>query len=134
MSSGKGLIKGENPEISTFSFSNSISSSIKNLGSFVCTPFKFVVCRRIHFGQLKMGGVNPIPSNKFSDWSKKKTFADNTINVTQKQKFFLELVENIVGKGENAGYQHFLLFPQCFQKVSFSESLKVRTVWERVKP
>ena len=23
--------------------------------------------------------------------------------------------ENIVGKGENAGYQHFLLFPQCFQ-------------------
>ena len=23
--------------------------------------------------------------------------------------------ENIVGKGENAGNQHFLLFPQCFQ-------------------
>ena len=22
--------------------------------------------------------------------------------------------ENIVGKGENAGYKHFLLFPQCF--------------------
>ena len=22
--------------------------------------------------------------------------------------------ENMVGKGENAGYQHFLLFPQCF--------------------
>ena len=28
----------------------------------------------------------------------------------------LDRVENIVGKGENAGYQHFLLFPQCFQK------------------
>ena len=25
-------------------------------------------------------------------------------------------VENIVGKGENAGYQHFLLFPQFFSK------------------
>ena len=25
-------------------------------------------------------------------------------------------VENIVGKGENAGYQYFLLFPPCFQK------------------
>ena len=25
-------------------------------------------------------------------------------------------VENIVGKGQNAGYQYFLLFPQCFQK------------------
>ena len=23
-------------------------------------------------------------------------------------------VENIVGKGENAGYQHFLLFPKSF--------------------
>ena len=23
-------------------------------------------------------------------------------------------VENIVGQGENAGYQHFLLFSQCF--------------------
>ena len=31
-----------------------------------------------------------------------------------------EKVENIVGKGENAAYQHFLLFPQHFQKVSFS--------------
>ena len=26
--------------------------------------------------------------------------------------------EKIVGKGENAGYQHFLLFTQCFQKDS----------------
>ena len=25
-----------------------------------------------------------------------------------------ESVENIVGKEENAGNQHFLLFPQCF--------------------
>ena len=28
-------------------------------------------------------------------------------------------------KGENGGYQHFLLFPQCFQKILFSGSLKV---------
>ena len=31
-------------------------------------------------------------------------------------EFSSNRVENIVGKGENAGYQHFLLFPQCFQK------------------
>ena len=42
-------------------------------------------------------------------------------------------VENIVGKGENAGYQHFLLFQQCFQKASPLGSLKVGIVWERVK-
>ena len=42
-------------------------------------------------------------------------------------------VENIVGNGENAGYQHFLLFPQCFQKASMSGSLKVGIMRERVK-
>ena len=34
--------------------------------------------------------------------------------------------ENIVRKGENAGYQHFLLFPQCFQKAFF----KVVKSWD----
>ena len=38
-------------------------------------------------------------------------------------------IEKIVGKGENAGYQHFLLFPQCFQKLSCSGSLKPEVVW-----
>ena len=36
---------------------------------------------------------------------------------------------NIVGKEENDGYQHFLLFPQCFEKASFSGLLKVGIVW-----
>ena len=61
--------------------------------------------------------------------SKLKAFADNKSNVIQNLKFVLGRVENIVGKGENAGYQHFVLFPQCFQKLSFSGSLKVRIVW-----
>ena len=38
-------------------------------------------------------------------------------------------VENVVGKGENADYQHFLLFLQCVSKGSFSGSLKFRIVW-----
>ena len=28
--------------------------------------------------------------------------------------FVTARVENLVGQGENAGYQHFLLVPQCF--------------------
>ena len=44
-------------------------------------------------------------------------------------KFHFGRVEHIVGKGENAGYQHFLLFPQCFQNPSVSELLKVWIVW-----
>ena len=44
-------------------------------------------------------------------------------------KFVLGRVENIVGKGENAGNQHFLLFSQCFLELSFPEVLKVGIVW-----
>ena len=42
-------------------------------------------------------------------------------------------VENIVEKGENAGYQHFLLFPKCFEKASFLDTSKGVIVWEWVK-
>ena len=64
---------------------------------------------------------NSLPSDKLLDGSKLKTLglADDTINITSKQKFFLGWVENISGKGENSGNQHFLLFSQCFQKASF---------------
>ena len=48
-----------------------------------------------------------------------KTLADDKINVPQMMISVFDTVENIVGKGENAGYQHFLLFPQCFQKAAF---------------
>ena len=38
--------------------------------------------------------------------------------MTEKLKFVLGRVENIVGKGENPGYQHFLLCQDCFLKAS----------------
>ena len=60
--------------------------------------------------------------------SKWKAFADDKINVIEKLKFLLESVENIMGKGENAGHQHFLLFAQCFQKASILGLLKVDIV------
>ena len=34
-----------------------------------------------------------------------------------------DLVENIEGKGEIARYEQFLLFPQCFQKLSSVDAL-----------
>ena len=61
---------------------------------------------------------NSLPRDKILDWSKFKALADDKINVTKRWKFVLGRVENM-GKGENAGYQHFLLFP-CFQKASLS--------------
>ena len=50
------------------------------------------------------------------DWSKFRAFSDNNSNVAKLAKFAFGRIENIVGKGENAGDQHFLLIPQCFQR------------------
>ena len=63
----------------------------------------------IHFFLLTLYQMTKF--DKILDWSTLKAFADDKINETEKLKFILEKVENIVGKGENAGYQHFLLFP-----------------------
>ena len=35
-------------------------------------------------------------------------------------------VENTVGKAEIAHYEHFLLFPQCFQKELYSRLVTTR--------
>ena len=70
--------------------------------------------------------VNSLTKDKIFDQLNLK---DDKINVTNKMNFVAGKVENIVGKGENAGYQHFLLFPQCFQKASLSGWSKVVTVW-----
>ena len=56
-------------------------------------------------------------------FTKQQNFGlDGKINPIEELKSGLGWVENIVGKGENAGFQHFPLFPQCFQKASFSGS------------
>ena len=46
---------------------------------------------------------DPLPKDKISDLFKLKTFADNTLNVTQKLKFLLGRVENKVGGGGGGG-------------------------------
>ena len=53
--------------------------------------------------------------------------------MTAKLQFVLGSVENIMGKGENAGYQHFLLFLHCFQKPSFSRLLKLELCGKELK-
>ena len=55
---------------------------------------------------------NSLPNDKILDWSKLKALADNKMNVVENLKFVDGRIENIVEKGENAGYQNFLLFQQ----------------------
>ena len=49
--------------------------------------------------------------------------------MAQVEKNFQNRQENIVGKGENAGYLNFLLISQCFQEASFPGSFKSGVVW-----
>ena len=85
---------------------------------FFCNMYES--CIYIYFCQ----GINSLPNYKILDMIKLKAFADEKLNV-----LIFDREANTVGKGENAGYQHFLLFLQCFPKPSSSGSLKVRIMW-----
>ena len=82
---------------------------------YTCPNWK---CRFKYCSNIK-SVLNSLP-DKILDLSKLKAFADDKIIETQKLKIKLRRVENIVRKGENTGFQHFLFFPQCFQKASYS--------------
>ena len=51
---------------------------------------------------------------KFWDLFKLKAFTDKELDVAKAIIVVCENVENLVRKDENAGYQHFLLFPHGF--------------------
>ena len=70
--------------------------------------------------------INSLPNDNILDCTKLKAFADVKLNDAKMMISLFYRVENIVGKGENAGHQHFLLFPQCFPKCSFLGVVKSR--------
>ena len=55
---------------------------------------------------------------KFYFFLKLDVFSKYKLNMNHVTGFISEWVKNIVGKKENAGFQHFLLFLQCFKKAS----------------
>ena len=73
--------------------------------------------------------VNSLPNDKILNVTKLKAFQEDKLYVARMMISLFDGVANTVGKGENAGYQHFLLFPQCFSKPSSLGSLKVGIVW-----
>ena len=73
-----------------------------------------------------------LPNDTILGMSKFKANPDDKFGVAEIMGFVFERVENIVGKGENAGYQYFLIFLQCFQKGSYPGPLKVGIVCYRV--
>ena len=75
------------------------------------TLFSTGFCHKGVKGRHCLFRVNFLPHDTILDLSELEAFADDKINITDKLKCVLVRVKNITGKGENAGYQHFLLFP-----------------------
>ena len=70
-----------------------------------------------------------VPNNKFLAWSKLKTFADDKLDVVKMMISVFDRLENTMGKGKSAGYQHFHFFRQCSPNPSSLGLLKVGIVW-----
>ena len=74
-----------------------------------------VSCKYI-FIYILIPFCSTFPKRQILDSSKLKELADENSKVNENGGEFSKRVENIVGKGEIARYEQFLLFPQCFQK------------------
>ena len=98
-----------------------LSANALNLDKSKILSFgKYLMCLRAQIYSIPLycskHCINSLPNDKILDWFKLKAFADDNLKVIKMIIYVLDNIQNIVGKGENAGYQHFLLFPNCFQK------------------
>ena len=92
---------------------------------------------------------NPLPDDKIVALSKLKAFTDDKLNVTQNIEFIFHKLENIVGKGENAGNRNVFNrpFPKgrqrsllcgtgCRLQPPFLQDVtrrRLKTLWEKEK-
>ena len=68
--------------------------------------------------------LKPLSKGKILVVTELKAFADEKSNVAKMTISLFDRVENTGKKGENAGYQHFLLFPQCLSRAIFIRVVK----------
>ena len=68
--------------------------------------------------------LNPLPDMPMLGSSNSVANKDIMSKIWTNRDTSVCLSENIVGKGEMALYEQFLLFPQCFQKLSISDASK----------
>ena len=77
-----------------------------------------------------MKDINPLPNNIILNQTKFKAIADAILIIAYMVMFVFDEVENIVGKGRDAGVTSIFSFSKkCFQKRSLSGSLKLKIVW-----
>ena len=72
--------------------------------------------------QIKSFLEYPFPKRHILDSSSLKEFADDNFEFDEICRKYLKRVESTVEKGEIAGYEQFLLFPQYFQKACTTDT------------
>ena len=72
------------------------------------------------------GVFNPFLKQQILDASKLREFADDNFKFDENGRNLSAWVEDTVGKGEIARYEHFLRFPQCFQKTCNCRRVRTR--------
>ena len=72
--------------------------------------------------------INPLPHMPILGSSTSAANKDRMLKILTKLMGiqFSDRVENIVSKEEIACYEQFLLFPQCFQKLSVVDVVRVK--------
>ena len=65
--------------------------------------------------------LDQLPNNKILDTFELKSVADDKSDTSQMIRSACDWSEDITGKGENAGYQHFLFSQNVFKSV-YSQS------------
>ena len=63
-----------------------------------------------------------------------KAFVDTRVNMNQSLKLAFQSTENILGQGENAGYQHVFLYPNIFKSLQLKgiSTVKQENSLERI--
>ena len=75
-----------------------------------------------------MSIFNPLPHTSILGSSNSAANEDMMSKIWTNGDKLSDRVENIVGKGEIARYEQFLLFLQCFQKLSVDDASKCVSV------
>ena len=99
-------------------------SSILSTSHNVLRNFLFQGCWKL---ELCKKVFNPLPNTPFWDSPKFKEAADDNWNMTIKGFYDTDCIEKIADKGENANFEQFHLFPQCFPKSFFLQCIKIST-------
>ena len=77
-----------------------------------CTSWSSTHCQTSNLesskpNEFEENNFNTFPNEKILDVSKLKAFADDKLSIARMMISLIDRIENTVGKGENAGYQHF---------------------------